>query len=168
MALRLGWTPTMVSRIETGRRAVTSMKMIKYISACGVHDRQQDALIQLADEPDGYRLKQHSGKLPDELRELICHESTATTIENFEPIHVPGITQTEDYAHAVFGAARERPARSGWWTAGHARTNVASAVRRQQTAMLHPGGSGRRGGAWVGARIVPHLRVSRRRTGRPR
>lgn len=105
MALRLGWTPTMVSRIETGKRAVTSMEVIKYTSACGVHDHQQDALIQLADEPDDYRLKQHLGRLPDELTELVFHESTATTIESFEPIYIPGITQTEGYARAVFEAA---------------------------------------------------------------
>lgn len=105
MALRLGWTQTMVSRIETGKRPVTPMEVVKYTSACGVHDAQQDALLQLADEPDDYRLKLHDGKLPDELRALIFHESTASTIESYQPIYIPGITQTEDYARAVFEAA---------------------------------------------------------------
>jgi transcriptional regulator with XRE-family HTH domain len=105
MALRLGWTQTMVSRIETGKRPVTPMEVVKYTSACGVHDAQQDALIQLADEPDDYRLKLHDGKLPDELRALIFHESTANTIENYETIYISGILQTEDYARAIFEAA---------------------------------------------------------------
>ena len=105
MALRLGWTQTMVSRVETGKRPVTPLEVVKYTGACGVHDSQQDALILLADEPDDYRLKLHDGKIPDELRALMFHESTASTIESYQSIYIPGITQTEEYARAVFEAA---------------------------------------------------------------
>jgi hypothetical protein len=53
-------------------------------------------------EPDDYRLKSHADQLPDELQTLIFHETTATEIDNVDPIYIPGVTQTEEYARALF------------------------------------------------------------------
>ncbi|HVV18668.1 MAG TPA: helix-turn-helix transcriptional regulator [Pseudonocardiaceae bacterium] len=102
IANRLCWTPTSVSRAETGKRAVTQFEVLKYTTLCGLTGEDQDALVELAAEPDDYRLKPHDGRVPDELRALIFHESTASEIESFQPIYLPGIMQTEDYARAVF------------------------------------------------------------------
>ncbi|HEY3753297.1 MAG TPA: DUF5753 domain-containing protein [Pseudonocardiaceae bacterium] len=59
-------------------------------------------LLSLADEPDDNRLKPHGGRVPDELRTLIFHEQTANEIHSFQPIYIPGVAQTEDYARALF------------------------------------------------------------------
>lgn len=96
------WTPSVLSRLENGKRPVTAIEVIKYTSVCGVLGPEQDALVKMADEPDDYRLKQHDGKIPDELRALMFHESTANKIEILEPIYIPGIMQTEDYIRALF------------------------------------------------------------------
>jgi transcriptional regulator with XRE-family HTH domain len=102
MATRLGWAPSMVSRAETGKRPMTRIEVATYTALCGIAGPRLAELLSLADEPDDYRLKPHGGRLPDELRTLIFHESTARDIEIYEPIYIPGITQTEDYARALF------------------------------------------------------------------
>lgn len=105
MATRLEWTPTMISRVETGKRAVTQFEVLKYTTVCGVDAITQATLMDLAIEPDDYRIKSHAGKLPDELQALIFHESTASAIDIYEPVYIPGITQTEDYMRVLFEAA---------------------------------------------------------------
>lgn len=101
MAARLRWTSTMLSRTESGKRAMTEIEVATYTGLCGVAGEEQEELLALASEPDDYRLKRHAG-LPDELRTLIFFESTASVIENYEPIFIPGLIQTEDYARAIF------------------------------------------------------------------
>lgn len=102
MAARLEWTPTMVSRIETGKRVVTQFEVLKYTTVCGASAGTQAALLELAGEPDDYRLKPHDGKMPDQLKALRFHESTANAIDFCEPIYIPGLMQTEDYIRALF------------------------------------------------------------------
>lgn len=106
MAARLQWTPSVLSRMENGKRPVTAMEVVKYTSVCGVFGAEQDALIRLADEPDDYRLKCHEGKIPDELRALMFHEQTASKIEVLEPIYLPGLLQTHDYIRALLKVNR--------------------------------------------------------------
>jgi transcriptional regulator with XRE-family HTH domain len=101
MAHRLRWTPSMVSRAETGKRPMTQLEVATYTGLCGVAGPQQEALLELAVEPDDYRIKPH-GRIPDKLQALIFHESAALEIESFQPIYIPGIAQTEEYARAVF------------------------------------------------------------------
>ncbi len=120
LASRLSWTPTMVSRMETGKRTMTESEVVKYTTMCGLVGAEQDALVGLTREPDDYRLKPH-GAVPDALRALIFHESTASEIESYQPIYLPGIAQTEHYAHAVFEGAGiidpeqiDECVRSGW------------------------------------------------------
>jgi transcriptional regulator with XRE-family HTH domain len=102
MALHLNWTTTMLSRAETGKRPMTVAEVATYTGLCGVTGDRQRKLLDLLDEPDEYRIKPHDGQIPDQLRSLIFHESTASVIEMFEPIFVPGILQTPEYARALF------------------------------------------------------------------
>jgi transcriptional regulator with XRE-family HTH domain len=102
MASRLGWTTSTVSRVETGKRGLTQVEVATYVALCGVAADELDEVLELAKEPDSYRIKPHGGNLPDELRTLIFHESTATAIETLEPIYIPGLAQTADYARALF------------------------------------------------------------------
>jgi transcriptional regulator with XRE-family HTH domain len=102
LARRLSWTSTMLSRVETGKRPISRTEVITYTAMCGVAGDRLDELLGLASEPDDYRLKSHDGQIPDELQSLIFHETTATEIENFQPIYIPGVMQTEEYARALF------------------------------------------------------------------
>jgi transcriptional regulator with XRE-family HTH domain len=102
MANRLSWTTTMLSRAETGKRGMSQLEVATYTAMCGVAGARLNELLDLAAEPDDYRIKPHAGHIPDELKTLIFHETTANEIVSFQSIFIPGITQTEDYARALF------------------------------------------------------------------
>lgn len=103
LARRLGWSPTKVSRVEVGARPVTQADVAIYLASCGVPRDEMDPIVDLAGEAGhDHRLKSHGEKLPDELRTLILHETTAAEIDSYEPMFVPGLLQTEDYARALF------------------------------------------------------------------
>jgi transcriptional regulator with XRE-family HTH domain len=103
MARRLGWSTTKVSRLETGARTVSEVDIAIYLASCGVPREEMDWIVDLAREAGhDHRLKSHGEKLPDELRTLIFHETTAIEIDSYEPIFIPGLLQIEGYAHALF------------------------------------------------------------------
>src|SRR5205823_1744786 len=49
-----------------------------------------------------YHLSAFDGRVVDELMALVVHETTASTIEQYETTLVPGLLQSEDYARALF------------------------------------------------------------------
>jgi transcriptional regulator with XRE-family HTH domain len=102
VAERLGWTPSHISRSEAGKRRVTDVDAGHYLGICDAPDDELQRLLKIVNEPDDYRLQRHDGGIPDQLRTLIFFESTADQIRSFEPVYLPGITQTADYAQALF------------------------------------------------------------------
>ncbi len=66
MATRLGWAPSMVSRVETGKRPMTLVEVATYTGLCNVAGEEQVELLSLAIEPDDYRIKPHDGEMPDD------------------------------------------------------------------------------------------------------
>jgi len=102
VAAKLGWTPSHISRSEAGKRKVTDVDAGHYLGMCGAHDDELQEILKIVNEPDDYRLQIHDGRIPDQLRTLIFFETTAIHIGSFEPIYIPGILQTPDYARALF------------------------------------------------------------------
>jgi hypothetical protein len=103
MAARLGWSTTKVSRVEVGARPITEADIIMYLASCGLSEDEIDPILALAREGAyDHRLKSHGEKLPDELKTLIFHETTAAEIDSYELVYVPGLLQTEGYARALF------------------------------------------------------------------
>jgi transcriptional regulator with XRE-family HTH domain len=102
VAERLGWTPSHISRSEAGKRRVTDVDAGHYLGICDAPDDVLRQILKIVNEPDDYRLQLHDGLIHDQLRTLVFFESTATQIRSFEPILIPGIAQTADYARAVF------------------------------------------------------------------
>lgn len=104
LARRLGWSASKVSRMETGTRAVTEVDVAVYLSNCGVKRAELERLLELArGDDDGYWLSPN-------LRSLIMQENIARAITSFEPMVVPGLLQTEDYARALFRWTESVPA----------------------------------------------------------
>jgi transcriptional regulator with XRE-family HTH domain len=102
VAERLGWTPSHISRSEAGKRRVTDVDAGHYLGICDASDDELQRLLKTVNEPDDYRLQIHNGRISDQLGTLIFLESTAAEIRSFEPIYIPGIAQTPDYARALF------------------------------------------------------------------
>jgi hypothetical protein len=63
------------------------------------------ALVRNGAEPNWWQLK--PSDLPTEWRDLIALESDATAIANFEPLVVPGLLQTSEYATALIRGANQ-------------------------------------------------------------
>jgi transcriptional regulator with XRE-family HTH domain len=102
LAEQLDWTPSHISRSEAGKRRVTDVDAGYYLGMCGVPKAVLLEVLETVNEPDEYRLQLHEGRIPDQLRSLIFHENTCTQMQSFEPIYIPGLLQTANYARALF------------------------------------------------------------------
>jgi transcriptional regulator with XRE-family HTH domain len=103
LAIRLGWSPSKISRLETGHTNVSEVDVTTYLVFCGIIGDELDDLLDLANEAEnGYRLQPHGEQLPEELRTLVIEETSTVLVQEFESIYIPGLAQTEDYARALF------------------------------------------------------------------
>jgi transcriptional regulator with XRE-family HTH domain len=110
LAEQLDWTPSHISRSEAGKRRVTDVDAGYYLGMCGAPRGEVQEVLKVVNEPDEYRLRLHEGQPADRLRSLIFLESTASEIFTVEPIYIPGLLQTPDYARALFeGGRRANP-----------------------------------------------------------
>jgi transcriptional regulator with XRE-family HTH domain len=108
-ARRLEWSTSTIFRIETGRSHPQPRSVRDLLDLYGVTGTERDGLIQLARDarqPGWW----HSFRdvLPNPYEAYIGLETGAVSIRNFEPVVIPGLLQTADYARAMFrGGARE-------------------------------------------------------------
>lgn len=130
LAHRLGWSPSKVSRIESGQNGISEVDAAVYLAVCGVPPDEMARLLNLVRSGDDRTWLQERGtRLPDELRTLVYHEAKATSISCYEPMLVPGLLQTEDYARELFTFGRFVPA-DKIGMALEARMNRQAVVRR--------------------------------------
>jgi transcriptional regulator with XRE-family HTH domain len=110
LAHQLGWSASKVSRMENGARGVSEVDAAIYLTFCGVRKEELEELLDLArwDENETW-LQEHGERLPDELRTLVYHETTATTMAYYQPLNVPGLLQISEYAKALFDFAQVVP-----------------------------------------------------------
>lgn len=108
-ARQLEWSTSTIFRIETGRSRPQPGNVRVLLDLYGVTGSERDGLIQLAREarqPGWW----HSFRdvLPNPYEVYIGLEAGAASIRNFEPIVVPGLLQTEEYARRMSrGGPRE-------------------------------------------------------------
>ncbi|WP_191296108.1 helix-turn-helix domain-containing protein [Lentzea cavernae] len=98
MAVQLGWDPSKVSNIETGKARATEIDLAQYLATCGKD------LDYLQDFSNRYRhaFDLYFAQVPNNLRTLAMAESMATTMLVYEILAIPGLLQTEDYVRALF------------------------------------------------------------------
>jgi transcriptional regulator with XRE-family HTH domain len=103
VARQLEWSTSTLFRIETGRNRPQPGNVRMLLELYGVTGPERDGLIQLtreARQPGWW----HSFRdvLPNPYEVYIGLEAGAASIRNFEPIVVPGLLQTADYARDTF------------------------------------------------------------------
>jgi transcriptional regulator with XRE-family HTH domain len=103
VARQLEWSTSTIFRIETGRSRPQPGNVRTLLELYGVTGAERDGLIQLtreARQPGWW----HSFRdvLPNPYEVYIGLEAGAASIRNFEPVVVPGLLQTADYAREIF------------------------------------------------------------------
>lgn len=95
-------TPSYVSLLLSGKRGASEVDIAAFLGVCRVKGPERDRLLALCREQDtpGW-FQQHGSRLPQQLLTLIDHENKAVTISDFQPMVVPGLLQTGEYAHAL-------------------------------------------------------------------
>jgi transcriptional regulator with XRE-family HTH domain len=132
LARKLGWSPSRISRMESGSRGASEVDVATFLAFCQVGGPERERIIALCKEVySSTWLRPHGGALPDELRTLILHEATANRILEYDPLVVPGLLQTEDYARAVFHWSKRLP-EDGIELHVRARMDRQTIFRRQQ------------------------------------
>jgi len=103
VARQLEWSTSTLFRIETGRSRPRPGNVRILLELYGVTGTERDGLIQLTWEArqPGWR---HSLRdvLPNPYEVYIGLEAGAASVRNFEPVVVPGLLQTADYAREIF------------------------------------------------------------------
>jgi transcriptional regulator with XRE-family HTH domain len=103
LARKLGWSPSRVSRLESGTRGTSEVDLAVLLAVCNVTGAELERLLELAREAFASTwLQPHGDRISDQLRTLAMHEATATAIFGYEPMVVPGLLQTENYTQALF------------------------------------------------------------------
>jgi transcriptional regulator with XRE-family HTH domain len=94
-----------ISRIETGQRGIRPKELRELLTEYAVPDGEQAILTHLAGR---YRERgwwdQHAALLPAAFTDYIIMESAAAEIMVYEPLLVPDLLQTADYARAIAAA----------------------------------------------------------------
>lgn len=111
LAKQLGWSESKLSRLLSGQLNVPELDIAAFLALCRVTGPERDRLLRLAREQTtpGW-LQQHDSKLPEQLKTLINHEAKAIEITEFQPIRIPGLLQTGDYARALIERIANVPA----------------------------------------------------------
>jgi len=112
LAVALGWAQSKVSRIETGKQSTTTDDVRAWTAVVRAPPSLVDDLIadlrSLRVEHAAWRRQLRAGHAPKQ-RALIALEAAATLDRTFQPLFIPGLLQTADYArHVLAGLTRPR------------------------------------------------------------
>jgi transcriptional regulator with XRE-family HTH domain len=111
LAKELDWSPSMVSRMISGKRPVSAELMsgvLGVLRITGLKRRQLMALARRATELGWWQ--EFGDRLPPELTTLSAQEDSAIAIITFEPAFVHGLLQTTEYMTALMEASPTIPA----------------------------------------------------------
>ncbi|MGQ0777727.1 MAG: helix-turn-helix domain-containing protein [Pseudonocardiales bacterium] len=101
----LGISPSKISRMETSRTGLQVEEVAALLGFYQVAKSDREELLELvrrAEEPGWWQVQ--GSRLPEMWQELIDIERSATAITNYEPLLIPGLLQTVDYADAMIAA----------------------------------------------------------------
>ncbi|MGC5012805.1 helix-turn-helix domain-containing protein [Streptosporangium sp. DT93] len=99
-------SPAKISRIETAQRGAIPRDVRDLCLLYGVEDQDEiDSLMEMAREAklSGIHLDVGSASIEKILRTYVGLEAAASSIWEFQTALVPGLLQTEEYAHALSG-----------------------------------------------------------------
>ena len=106
VAKALGWSESKVSRMETGERGLYADDVAAVLGFLRVPAKIRHELMDLVRSQNERNWHEIGGApISRLLRDLIHFESDATAIYNFEPLLLPGLVQTAEYARTLMRKA---------------------------------------------------------------
>lgn len=109
-AALLGWTPSKLSKIETGRQTPTDVDLITYLEQLAVPADEiaalREQLRELRIEQVAWRRELRAGHRARQQRDARS-EQDAAVLRGVATMIVPGLLQTPDYARAVLRSQTE-------------------------------------------------------------
>lgn len=101
LSLRLGWDPSKLSTIETGKYRASEIDLVQYLSMC---DKDIDYFEDFK-RRYRYAFDEYIVQVSDNLRTLAMAESTAKSIRRYDSQSIPGLLQMPEYAAGVYRMA---------------------------------------------------------------
>ncbi len=101
VAEALDWSISKVSRMETGVRGLYPDDVAAMLGYLGASAKLREELLTLVRDGEKVNWIQAGGVLPKLWRDLIRIENEANAIYNYEPVSIPGLLQTPDYARTI-------------------------------------------------------------------
>lgn len=109
VARTLGWSQSKVSRIEAGRTAYTVRDVAGLLGLYGVTDDVRAELLgATADDTGEGAWIVRAGDFPRRQGAIASLESVTRRIRHHQPVVLPGLLQTYEYARSVAAAAGVR------------------------------------------------------------
>jgi transcriptional regulator with XRE-family HTH domain len=106
----LDWSTSRLSRLVSGKRGGNEVDVSAFLAVCQVTGTERARLLALCrDQNTPGWLQQHGSRLPKQLVTLIDHENKAMSYSDIQPIMVPGLLQTGDYARALISRSANLP-----------------------------------------------------------
>src|SRR5882762_3624927 len=108
---KLRWQQSKLSRMENGRQCISDVDLGAVLAIYEVHGEERQRLLRLAerqDDPGRWEPMPPQAPAP---RTLLRLEQKTTGIVNGQPLVVPGLVQTADYARVVIKAGNALPER---------------------------------------------------------
>jgi len=97
LAAALGFERSTITKAESGARAPTEEVFNKWCDICGISGEYRDVLMGLTT-----LARRADGPVPTWFEDYLEIEGKAYAILVWQPIVIPGLLQTEDYARALF------------------------------------------------------------------
>jgi transcriptional regulator with XRE-family HTH domain len=107
VAQAMEWSLSKMNRIEKAKTGISANDLKALLPLYGItdQDRTEELLSLARASRQTPWWRGYADVAPSTVLELIDYENAATAISQFEPMFVPGILQTEEYALAVLRAA---------------------------------------------------------------
>ncbi len=120
----MDWSPSKLIRIERGDVNISTNDLRALLDHYGVNDEGRvTRMLELARSARGASFyDQYADLLKPGFKEYLAYEASASVIRQYDPVLVPALLQTEEYARGLFegrSRADQNTADRGWTVRQH-------------------------------------------------
>ncbi|MEU3356211.1 helix-turn-helix transcriptional regulator [Streptomyces sp. NPDC037389] len=102
VAERMDWSPSKLIRIESGQVGISTNDLRALLREYGITDQEQaEYFLGLARASRKMPYREYRGLLAKPYLDLLSYEISASIVRAFQPLLIPGLLQTEEYARAL-------------------------------------------------------------------